>query len=362
MPRLRHSPSPDRPRCIRTRGLATRWCGLALLLLLGFAGPVNSALTARAATPTATAGSDGLYQPAHAYEVKVLPAQTITDDTRGGRQVGLLIRMPVGAPEPMPVIIFSHGGGPKPPGQFGNEEWGQALASAGYVVVHLNHTLNETDMKWACGQLAAGDPCDGQTALTILRPSDARAAIHALLNVDKLAPKLAGKIDLTRIAVAGHSFGSYTALTLAGATIVPGPNSDTLSFTDPTPVCFLALSPSGPGHFGFTEDSFGGIDRPMMIASGTGDLTAGEQPKDRHRAFELLPPGDKLLLWIDDKGSTHDTFDLKNPDQPEMMAWVQSAGIAWFDAMLRGDKNAQAWLASDGLTTASGGIASLTAK
>jgi hypothetical protein len=247
-------------------------------------------------------------------------------------------------------------------GVFGNQEWGEALAGAGYVVVHLNHTLTPTDQVWACAHLAAGDPCDIETALTILRPGDASVAIRAILDVDSTFPDLAGRVDLERIAVAGHSFGSYTATSIAGATIVPGPGSDVMSFADSAPVAFLALSPSGPGHFGFTEDSFTAIDRPMMVMSGTGDRTPGEQPRDRLRAYELLPPGDKALVWIDDPGSSHDTFNLANPEQPDMMAWIASAGLAWLDATLRDRPEAWSWLASGNLAIASGGIARTDSK
>jgi predicted dienelactone hydrolase len=303
-----------------------------------------------------------LYRPEQTYEVGVLPTYTVVDETRGGRQVGLRIRYPIDAPGPLPVVVFSHGGGPKPPGVFGNEEWGVALARAGYAVVHLNHSLNATDRAWACAQVAAGDSCDGETALRVLRPGDAKAAIHALLTFDEEFPRLAGKLDLDRIAVAGHSFGSYTAMTVAGTTVDFGPPTGVVSFADPTPVSFLALSSSGPGHFGFTDESWQEVDRPLMLVSGAGDRTAGEQPADRRAAFDHLPPGDKALVWIDDRAATHDTFNLANPDQPEMVAWVEAAGLAWFDATLRDRRAAWDWLASEALATASNGVASIVVK
>jgi hypothetical protein len=339
----------------------SRWF-FVVVVLAGLAGATTLDTTVIRAACSAQAGDECLYRPEQTYDARVLPDQTIVDETRGGREVGVRIRLPIGAPEPMPVIVFSHGGGPKPPGNFGNQEWGAALAGAGYVVVHLSHSLNDADRDWACGQLAAGDPCDVVTALTMLRPGDASAAIRELLDAGTTVPALAGKLDLDRIAVAGHSFGSYTALTLAGTTVDPGPASETMSFADPVPVSFLALSPSGPGHFGFTEDSFLAVDRPVMMMSGRGDRTSGEQPVDRHTAFDLLPPGDKMLVWIDDPASSHDTFNLANPAEPEMVAWVASAGVAWFDATLRDDADAWAWLASQDLATASGGSATITTK
>jgi len=49
------------------------------------------------------------------------------------------------------VIIWSHGGGPNPNGQNSYNEWGEALAGAGYAVIHLVHDEDSYDAH--CGVL-----------------------------------------------------------------------------------------------------------------------------------------------------------------------------------------------------------------
>lgn len=74
----------------------------------------------------------------------------------------------------------------------------------------------------------------------IERPRDVSFAIDQLEKANAPGGELAGKLDLKRIGVAGHSFGAYTAMAIAGQT---GGRS---SFRDPRVSAAIAMSAPAP--------------------------------------------------------------------------------------------------------------------
>jgi predicted dienelactone hydrolase len=285
-------------------------------------------------------------------------------DVTRGREVSVQLRHAPSAPGPRPVVVFSHGGGPRAACSFGNAEWGLTLAEAGYLVVHLNHGLDAADRDAACAAIGLRNCSDGE-ALRWLRPGDVGFVIDSLAAITE-AFGVAAQADIAKLAVAGHSFGAYTVMTLAGARV----NLGTLrehSFEDPRPRVFLALSPQGPGRFGFYDegggvDSWAGIARPVMTQTGAADVVLGEGPSSRRIPFQRMPPPAKAELYLDDPRATHATFNLMNEAAPDLGDYVASAGVAWLDAQLRALPAAQAWLSSSAVEAASGGAATLERK
>jgi predicted dienelactone hydrolase len=102
---------------------------------------------------------------------------------------------------PYPLIVFSHG--------YGSEsilyaELIEHMTSYGFVVIAPDHQEST-------------DEASGFVRTTIVRP---QAVTHSLDYAEALtAPDgvLAGMIDMERVAVAGHSYGGYTALASGGA-------------------------------------------------------------------------------------------------------------------------------------------------
>ena len=82
-------------------------------------------------------------------------------------------------------------------------------------------------------------------------------------------------------------------------------------------------------------------------------------------------PGDKYRLWITEAAARHTSFNHEEQTCRDFLttnggnparcaaytAWVESAALAFADAQLRDRPEAHAWLASDNLTIASGGVA-----
>ncbi|MBK6740857.1 MAG: hypothetical protein IPG64_24945 [Haliea sp.] len=85
-------------------------------------------------------------------------------------------------PGARPVIEFSYGGRPRSECSFGNAQWGEALASAGCVVIQSPTASMRADRAMACN--AVGVPnCSEVTAMRYLRPGDVSAVISQILAI-----------------------------------------------------------------------------------------------------------------------------------------------------------------------------------
>lgn len=101
----------------------------------------------------------------------------------------------------LPLILLSHGTG----GAAAGLAWlGEALAANGYIVAAPNHHGNTgaEPVPYLQGTLVWWD-----------RPRDLSVLLDRLL----AHPQWAGRIDASRIGVAGYSIGGYTALATVGA-------------------------------------------------------------------------------------------------------------------------------------------------
>ena len=84
------------------------------------------------------------------------------------------------------------------------------------------------------------------------RALDISFIIDSLSAIAEAVPELKGRMDSTRIGVAGHSEGASTVMAVAGA-VLRFPSWATRAFGDSRIKAFIAIGPWTPGEGGFLE-------------------------------------------------------------------------------------------------------------
>ncbi len=268
------------------------------------------------------------------------------------RSVPIRIRIPRGTTGRLPLILWSHGGGLQDSGRMLNGTWGRTLARAGYIVIHMSHLDNTPAQRAAvCLEFAAANQqeCTSLPMATVYQPRDANVVLASLNWLEQNIPELNGRIDYTKIAAAGWSGGSMTAIALAGARFRLTNASNDVGFANPLPKVFLANSPQGPDYIGFKQDSWREISRPVLVATGAGDSSSGEDAASRLVAFQMMPGGGKYQLYINHPATIHSTFNLENDDYPQFAQWLASYTLAFFDYYLKSKPAAGTFLISNRL-------------
>ncbi len=254
------------------------------------------------------------------------------------------------------VVVFSHG-------LFGSRHGYDPLvqhwASHGYVVVQPSHS--DTLEGQSAAQIAAG----GTLAERLKDPKsvsdwrgralDVELVLERLPKLAELVPALGARIDASRVAVAGHSFGAHTTELLAGAARALRRNRSAPELADARPVCFVVLSPQPSGAL-FDERSFAQFDRPMLFVSGSQDRSPLQDfdPERRKEPFDRSPVGERYLLWID--GADHGLGGVSGAEallghrhDDGQLALVRSVTTRFLDAYLGKDAEAKSWLRLRGL-------------
>jgi hypothetical protein len=357
-------------------------------LRLAWIGLLTAATTsafAQAPACTASPAPDCLYVAEASYGFAPFERSVVyTDSAVRQREVRFLIRQPLGAPLPMPVVIWSHGGtdGKSNPAK-SMAEWSELSARAGYLSISIAHAPRDEASREALCQSIGMDSaaCRLFSHLNWDRPHDIRAVLDELERM--AAGEFRGQIDTAQVAVGGHSAGSAGAQTVAGARRDFGRPPGHLS--DPRPIAFLAFSPHQPGISGFFDTHFQrpghswtDVQRPMLTATGDGDdgceptaapgACIGDTPFGRRIGFQRMPAtGNKYHLYLHDADAFHMLFELNAKECPqkqvdtakcaEIVRWLSSAGLAFLDGHVRQSPAALQWLQSNRIEQASGGVA-----
>ena len=318
---------------LNKRNLSTLW-GLALVGLL-----------AAGRAPAAGPAYDPLVV---STETRPAPLDLTVHDEERHREIPVRIDLPA-ATAPAPVLLFSPGlGGTRETYAYLGAHW----ASRGYVVVVLQHPGSD-DAVWR-----DKPPAQRMAALQqavslenfLLRAKDVAVVLDQLEHWNATAGNpLAGRLDGKRIGMAGHSFGAVTTQAVSGQVAMGG----AVSWTDPRIRAAIAMSPSSPRR-GEPGPAFGQVKIPWMLMTGTKDIAAvGDVDlKSRRAVFPALPPGGKYELVLD--GAEHSAFADRTlpgdatPPNPNHHRAILALSTAFWDAWLRDDAAARAWLDGDG--------------
>jgi dienelactone hydrolase len=301
-----------------------------------------------------------------------LNADVVLKDSSRNREIAVRVTYPEGS-GPVPVIVFSPSAGASAPTYDSLVRFWATRGFAVLVPVHADTVAPaaKDSPAEAARESAADASPDPKTWETSVRDvafvAAATGAIEARVNGLKL--------DESRLGVGGQSFGAFTAMLLAGATVDVSKKDKAKSFADPLPKAFLLLSPPGKGQQGLTEKSWSAVERPLMVVTGTRD--AGVKSQDaswRLDAYQLSAPGDKFAVFIE--GASHlsvtglsaepgvappKTGKKTTTAEAEVAIFqdVKAATLAFWEAYLKGDAGARAFLAGDGLARESDNRAQL---
>ncbi len=289
-------------------------------------------------------------------------------DRARGRDILFRLYLPPDDPEvsegpregPCPVVLFSHGLG----GSREASPWlGHALAQNGYYAFFLQHPGSDSALlAGARGEEDARRRLLQATVtpgITHDRFGDIPAVLDQLAAMNAAGP-LAGRLDLGRIGIAGHSLGARTVLALAGQWL-PGAG---VAFKDARIRAGMALSPNIPTGPGMPQGVapedidltgiYDAIDIPILHVTGTRDgMPLGEgdfDPATRLLPFRHMDHSPQYLLVLD--GATHATFSSRLRGGREDIAdmrhaqSVATAAVLFFDAWLKDDDDARAVLAN----------------
>jgi predicted dienelactone hydrolase len=294
-------------------------------------------------------------------------AGLVLHDDKRNKDVRVRIFYPVMAGK-YPVIVFSHGAG-------GSDTCCESLtrhwATYGYITLQPIHDDSVVQRR-SSGDENARFPQAVREALknpTLWesRPGDISFLLDSLAGLQKRVAGLNGKIDISRIGVAGHSMGAYTAEAISGA-LVDLPGHPDQNFSDPRAKAILCLSPQGPGQFGLTAHSFSNVSLPFMGITGSLDNLGPLANAAWHKIpFERSRPGDKYEVFI--QSASHMSFitaetanSARSSQAAAILGYTNSASLAFWDTYLKDDNAAKKFLQSDALERSSHGAAKLSRR
>lgn len=268
-----------------------------------------------------------------------------------------------------PLVIISHGlGGDRSSFAYLAEH----LASHGFAVAVVEHPGSNSDQIEA---LLAGQSDRAIEPEEMIRRA---TSIQTLLNELETAaqtPAIGSRINLQRVGVLGQSFGAYTTLALAGATITPSSlvekcppqlssqlnlslllQCSVLRLPEPLPTladsrikAAIAINPLDSAVFG--QAGMANIAVPLMVVSGSAD-TVTPALAEQIRPFTWLEAAERYLLLIEngthfstiaeqqnDEGSVPVPVEAIGPNPLAAQDYVKAMGVAFFKTYLAGEED-----------------------
>lgn len=276
-------------------------------------------------------------KPITSFSPVVLPAP--------GRPVELQLRVTVPSTgDALPIILLSHGQGPS--------NWLSSLEGYAplyeFLAAHGFAVLQPTHLSSAFLGLKAPE---GQEMFWQERAVDMVRILDNLDCVEAAVPGLKGRLDRTRVAVAGHSAGAWTASMLLGASNTDPRNGSTWYKPETRIKAGVVLSGLGNGGADLSDSgkklipfysaNFSTIATPALMVYGDEDVSPNLTIRgaDWHADPYALSPGPKDLLTL--KGAKHALGGVSGWDaaetmdeSPERLAVVQRMTWAYLRSQL----------------------------
>ncbi|MFF7655279.1 alpha/beta hydrolase family protein [Streptomyces sp. NPDC007983] len=279
-----------------------------------------------------------------------------------GRAVDLEMRIsaPVTGSD-LPVILLSHGQGPSNhlSSLNGYAPLANYWAAHGFVVIQPTHLSSRT--------LSLDPATPGAPLFWRSRAEDMKRILDQLDVIESAVPQLAGRLDHSRVAVAGHSMGGHTASLLLGARLTDPHDGTEVNLAESRIKAGVLLAAPGRGGDAlspfaaenlsfFSTMDFSTMTTPALVVAGDKDTSAHltVMGPDWHADPYTLAPGPKTLLTLFDAEhglggvSGYDVAETTD-ENPERVSAVQRLTWAYLRTELYpGDSTWQA--ARDALT------------
>lgn len=247
----------------------------------------------------------------------------------------------------LPVVVFSHGNGWNLDGYAPLTAF---WASRGFVVIQPTHLDSRRN----------GFGFDHPVFPTIWteRIADLTRILDQLDTVEAAVPGLAGRVDRSRVAATGHSWGAQTAQSLLGARILDeaGNVGEDLSDRRVTAgILFAAtglggddLHPFAKANFPFMRPSFQELTTPTLVVAGDRDQSkmSSRGPDWFTDAHTYSPGATDLLTFY---GAEHALGGIvgyevaeTTDENPERVAVIQRLSTAYLRTALHVDENSWA--------------------
>ncbi|MEV4248926.1 chlorophyllase [Streptosporangium canum] len=225
-----------------------------------------------------------------------------------GRAVDLEVRVsaPVTGSE-LPVILLSHGQGYSNnlSSLNGYAPLANFWAAHGFVVIQPTHLSSTT--------LSLDPDTPGAPLYWRSRAEDLKCVLDRLDVIEAAVPQLLGRLDRSKVAVAGHSMGGHTASLLLGARLTDPQDGTEVNLAEPRIKAGVLLAAPGRGGDALTESvaenlpfllttDFSEMTTPALVVAGDKDTSAHLTVRgpDWHTDPYFLSPGPKALLTLFD--------------------------------------------------------------
>lgn len=273
------------------------------------------------------------------------PVVSISPVTLEAVDRGTPLQIRISAPlagERLPVIIFAHG--------FGNSQDGYAPL-ANFWAMHGFAVIQPTFLDSLRLNLAEDDP--RKPDIWKIRIRDMKCILNQLETIQDMLPAFRNRLDTTRVAVVGHSFGAQTTAMLLGARMNGADHEDVSDARIRVGVLLAAgghggndLSAFAREHLPYLDQRYDTLHTPTLVVAGDNDYSplTVRGPDWFTDAYFSSPGADALLVL---KGGEHMLGGISGyrvsettDENPDRVAIVQAVTTAYLKSSLYpGDKS-----------------------